>query len=134
MNEAERELAREFVARASRQLDAGEHALRGGFVSQAVSASYYSVLYAAKGLLATRGLQTNRHSAAIRLFGREFVATGDMAREYSRIMSLLLERRISADYDAAPAFTEQMARGYLDEARDFVSVASDLLEEILAEQ
>ena len=48
-------------------------------------------------------------------------------------MTPLLERRISADYDASPAFTEQMARDYLDEALDFVAAASELLDEILAD-
>lgn len=133
MTDAERDLAGDFMARAERQLEASQHDIDGGFIPQSVSSSYYSILYAVKALLATRGLQTNRHSAAIRLFGREFIATGMMDRGQSKTMSLLLERRLSADYDADPAFTEQMAEDYLAQARDFVTAASALLDEILAD-
>ena len=124
MTDEERRLAQGFVARAKEELAAVENDLGGGFIARSVGGSYYAVLYAVKALLATRGLQTNRHSAAMRLFGREFVAPGLMGKEHSRTMGLLLERRLSAHYDVDPAFTEDKAREHLDQARNFVADAS----------
>ena len=40
MTDAERELAHDFMARAVRELGAGEHVIDGAFIPLAVSASY----------------------------------------------------------------------------------------------
>ncbi|NLO05273.1 MAG: HEPN domain-containing protein [candidate division WS1 bacterium] len=131
MNQVEREQAERFMARAQRTLDAADYELQGGFVPDAISSSYYATLYAAKALLATRGLVAHRHSAVLRLLGREFVEPGDLGKENSRVIGVLLESRISADYDAAPPFTANEAEEHLAQARDFVSASSALLDTIL---
>ncbi|MBE9063552.1 HEPN domain-containing protein [cf. Phormidesmis sp. LEGE 11477] len=45
-----------------------------------INRSYYAMLYALLGLLATRGLGTSKHSGVISLFDREFVKTGLLQR------------------------------------------------------
>lgn len=127
-------LARGFMARAEEELLAVENDLAGGFVARAVGGSYYAVLYAVRALLATRGLETNRHSAVMRLFGREFVEPGLMSKEHSKTLGLPLERRLSAHYDVDPGFTEEKAREHLGQAREFVAEASALLEQLLGEE
>jgi uncharacterized protein (UPF0332 family) len=133
VNQTDRERAELFIARAQRSLDVAAHDLDGGFVEEAIGNSYYSTLYAAKALLVTRGLETSRHSAALRLLGREFIAQGKLDRRHGKTISTLLESRISASYDAAPPFTEQNAEDFIVRARGFVAAASALLDEILAE-
>jgi uncharacterized protein (UPF0332 family) len=134
MTEVERERVQHFMSRAERALTVAQYELDGGFGPEAISSSYYAALYAAKALLMTRGIATNRHSAVLRLVGREFVQTGVLDRGHSRIIGLLLESRIAADYDAAPAFTIAEAQEHLEQARDFVATASALLDDILAEE
>lgn len=134
MTEVERKRARRFMARAERSLDAAEYELKGDFVPDAISSSYHATLHAAKALLMTRGLEANRHPAVLRLLGREFVQSGQLGRDHSEITGLLLESRITADYDASPPFTGEQAQEHLDQARGFVADASALLDEILAEE
>ncbi len=121
------------MARAERALASGAHALDGEFAPQAISSAYYAALYATKALLAIRGIEPNRHTAALRLLGREFVKPGRMDGRYGRMLGVLLESRMSADYDAVPAFDLEEAEDHLEQARDFVSAASALLDEIIAE-
>ncbi|MFO8082375.1 MAG: HEPN domain-containing protein [Armatimonadota bacterium] len=133
MKQSDCERARLFLRRAKRSIDAAKHDLDGGFVEEAISSAYYATLYATKALLATRGLETGRHSAALRLLGREFIAPGKLDRRHGKTISTLLESRISASYDAAPPFTEQNAEDFIARAREFVAAASALLDGILAE-
>ncbi len=127
-------LAASFMARAERELCAVTHELDGGYVENAGSSCYYAALYAAKVPLAMRGLQTNRHSAVIRLLGRQFVAPGLLHRRHGRPIGLLLHRRLSAAYDAEPDFTHEKAEEHLDQAREFVADASALLDDLLVEE
>ncbi len=75
---------RAFIAaawkRASEALDdARDNAERGRAVT-AVNRAYYSVLYAARALLATRGYRPKSHSGTQTLLGQEFVRTGALPR------------------------------------------------------
>ena len=67
------------------------------------------------------------------MLGREFVEPRELDGKYGRVLGVLLESRISADYEAVPEFGEDEAENHLNQARDFVSAASALLDEILDE-
>ncbi len=131
MTEGDRDRARGYMGRARRALEAAEHNLDGGFVDEAISRCYYAALYAAKALLATRGFDTNRHSAAIQLLGREFITSGLLPGQQGRVLGLLLQHRLNADYEVAPDFTPAAAREHLHEATEFVADARALLDDLL---
>lgn len=125
--------AQSWMARADETLRAAQHLLQGTFPADAVSKAYYSAFYAATALLATRGLDANSHQAALRLFGREFVKTGLMAQSHGRLLNVMFRDRQSADYKEAPGVTLTEAGQAVEAAAEFVTAASALLDEILAD-
>ena len=85
----------------------------------AVSRAYYAMFYAVLALLATKGLGSSKHSAAISLFDREFVKPGDLPKELSRSLHMAFEHRQRADYGELTEIDEPAAARVIEEAETF---------------
>ncbi|MEA3404046.1 MAG: HEPN domain-containing protein [Armatimonadota bacterium] len=121
------------MERAEAAVRQGELALREGDCELAVNRAYYAAFYAATALLETRGLQTSRHSATLRLFGREFVEQGLMAGSHGKTLNVLFRERQKVDYTPAPDVAGAQAAEHLHSAREFVADAEALLGNIPGE-
>lgn len=103
-----------------------EHSLSG-----VMNRSYYAMFYVVLALLASRQLETSKHSGAISLFDREFVHMGVFPRELSRWLHQAFRQRLAADYAPLNTVTEDEARQVLDEASQFVAqVKAHLIQEL----
>ena len=69
-------LARHRLERARESLREGDALEAAGALRGAVSRWYYAALHAARALLATRGVDSARHSGVISLFQAHFVKAG----------------------------------------------------------
>lgn len=108
MNEEnKRQNAQEEIDRANEAIRAANLLFENGFVKDAVSKLYYSLLYAVRALLLTRGLEPRSHEAALRLFGLHFVKPGIFEAKDSHIFSKLMKYREEADYNPSYAFTRE---------------------------
>ena len=58
----------------------------------------YAAFYAARALLATRNLDSSRHSGVIGLFQEHFVRTGLIPTETARALARAFEKRQTSDY------------------------------------
>jgi len=68
MNEDnKKENIREEIDRAKEAIRAAQLLFENGFVRDAISKLYYSLLYSVRGLLMAKGLEPKRHEAALRL-------------------------------------------------------------------
>ena len=77
MNEEnKRENIREEIDRANEAIRAANLLFENGFVKDAISKLYYSLLYSVRGLLLTEGLEPKSHEGTLRLFGLHFVKPG----------------------------------------------------------
>ena len=63
-----------------------------------VSRSYYAMFSAAKALLATKGLDSAKHSGVISLFNQHFVRTIIVKKEMGRLLSEAQGVREKSDY------------------------------------
>jgi len=131
MNEGTDQRALYLMGRAQECIEDGDSALERGHPESAVNRAYYAIFYAASALLEARDLQAGRHASVIRLFGREFVATGLMKREHGRALGTLFRLRQDADYVRAPTTTAEKAAEQLDTARSFVEDTEALLPKLL---
>jgi len=64
---------REEIERADEAIKAADLLFDNGFLKDAVSKLYYSLLYCIRALLLTKGLEPKSHEGALRLFGLHFV-------------------------------------------------------------
>jgi hypothetical protein len=105
--ENKRENIREEVDRANEAIRAVNLLFENGFVKDAVSKLYYSLLYAVRALLLTKGLEPKSHEGALRLFGLHFVKSGAFEAKDSHIFSKLMKYREEADYNPSYIFTRE---------------------------
>lgn len=105
MNEENKKLnIREEMERTSEALRAARLLYGNGFVKDAVSRLYYSLLYSIRALLLTKGFEPKSHEAALRLFGLHFVKAGVFEARDSHTFSKLMKFREEADYNPAYSF------------------------------
>ncbi len=97
-------LARHRLARARETFAEGQLLLATGALPGAVNRFYYAALYAARALLATREVDSSKHSGVIALFQQHFVRTGVVGADVARALPRAFEKRLTADYGdfAAP--------------------------------
>ncbi len=108
MNEENKKLnIREEMKRASETLRAAELLYENGFVKDAISRLYYSLLYSIRSLLLTMGLEPASHEGALRLFGLHFVKSGLFEARDSHVFSKLMKYREEADYNPAYSFVPE---------------------------
>ncbi len=104
MNEENKEAnIREEMDRASEAIRAVNLLFENGFVRDAVSKVYYTLLYSIRALLLTGGLEPKSQEGALRLFGLHFVKPGAFEAKDSHIFSKLMKFREEADYN--PSYT-----------------------------
>ena len=87
----------------------------------AVNRAYYAMFYAVLALLASRQLETSRHSGAISLFDQLFVRPGQLPREFSQWLHDAFLNRQAADYGAELTQTGSEVESLLGHAREFVT-------------
>jgi uncharacterized protein (UPF0332 family) len=97
----------EELQRASEAMKAAELLFENGFTKDAVAKLYYSLLYAVRAVLLTKGLEPKSHEGALRLFGMHFVKPGVFQAGDSHVFSKLMKYREEADYNPSYVFTPE---------------------------
>ena len=98
MTGEERDLIAHRLARAEETLGEGRALLAAGSLPGAVNRLYYAAFYAARAVLATRGLDSSKHSGVIALFNQHFVKTGAIPAGLRAVLTRAFERRQDSDY------------------------------------
>jgi len=105
--ENKRENIREEMARAVKAMGAASLLFDNGFLNDAISRLYYSLLHYIRALLLTKGLEPKSHEGALRLFALYFVKEGVFEPADSHIFSRLMKYREEADYNPSYMFIKE---------------------------
>jgi uncharacterized protein (UPF0332 family) len=92
------ELARHRIARANDALSDANLLMEQRHFTGALNRLYYAAFYAARALLATKTLDSSRHSGVISLFQEHFVKTGLISTDIARALPRAFEKRQTSDY------------------------------------
>jgi len=92
------EIARHRLARAHTALREADALIAQRHFGGALNRVYYAAFYAARGLLATKDLDSSRHSGVIALFQEHFVRPGLVAPDTARAFPRAFEKRQTSDY------------------------------------
>ena len=129
MNEDnKRENIREEIDRAKEAIRAAQLLFENGFVRDAISKLYYSLLYNARALLLVKGLEPKSHEGALRLFGLHFVKPGPFEPKDSHIFSKLMKYREEADYNPSYPFTREDFVEFKNEAEILIQKIANFLQ------
>ena len=113
-------LARHRLARARTALQDTALLMEHSRFSGAMNRMYYAAFYAARAVLATRGLDSSRHSGVISLFQEHVVRTGAIAADVARVLPRTFEKRQTSDYDDFSEATEEEVLSLRDQVEAFV--------------
>ena len=119
---------REEIDRANEAIRAAHLLFENGFVRDAVSKAYYSLLYSIRAVLLTEGLEPKSHEGALRLFGLHFVKPGAFEAKDSHIFSKLMKFREEADYNPSYSFSPEDFIEFKSEAEGMIQKITDHLE------
>jgi uncharacterized protein (UPF0332 family) len=111
---------REEMDRADEATRATGLLFQNGFVRDAISKLYYSLLYSIRALLLTKGLEPKSHEGALRLFGLEFVKPAIFEAKDSHIFSKLMKYREEADYNPSYVFDKEDFTEFKSEAEKVI--------------
>ncbi len=87
-----------------------------------INRAYYSMFYALLALYINNdiNLKTSKHSGVITIFDKEFVHTGKIEADYSKILHKLFSARQESDYRELITLTKEDASDHLKLAKGFV--------------
>jgi uncharacterized protein (UPF0332 family) len=118
---------------ANETLREGEVLKREGLWHGVTNRAYYAMFYAALALVVLKNETISKHSGVIAFFDREFVRTGIIPKEYSRMFHLAFERRQINDYGEFSLVDEGEAQSALEEAVAFVTRVEQIIQALSGE-
>ena len=118
--------SKRWMAKAHSSLAAAEKLLEESLFAESISRSYYAMLYTAKALLLSNGINVSKHSAVIAAFGREYAKTGKVDPKYHKALIEGFEWREKSDYDVYWIADQRIAERCLQEAKEFVTEVEKL--------
>jgi uncharacterized protein (UPF0332 family)/predicted nucleotidyltransferase len=115
-----RQVSEKLIAAAKENLRLAPINITAGGYRQAISMSYYAVLYAADAALATKGFVAKAHEGTKSLFGYHFMRKRLVDSKFRGLIGKARDIRMDADYEWSAQFTRQDAEDWLDRAKEFV--------------
>lgn len=123
-----RNLVMHRLDQAQTALDDARFLLEGGRSAQSiVNRAYYAMFYSVLALLQKSGKVPSKHTGAISLFDREFVAKGIFPKELSKSLHKSFELRQAFDYKTIKPVPAHKAEEILNSAVRFVTAIKDCL-------
>jgi len=117
--------------RMTRAFDALEDARilsRAGRWNACVNRLYYACFYAVSALLILDGLSSSKHAGVRSLFNRQYVKTGKIPKDFSRIYNDLFERRQECDYIDFVSFQESQVLPWISKAEELIGYIDSLVQ------
>ena len=114
------DISQKELIRAKKALLAAKTLLENQLYEDCVSRSYYAVLHAAKAALATKDIEPESHNAVKRMFGLHLIKTGEIEKDFAKILTAEQEDRAIGDYNIYIEIEQDRALKRVRDAEKFV--------------
>jgi len=121
------ELAHHRIARAHEALNEASLLVERHHFTGALNRLYYAAFYAARALLATKTLDSSRHSGVIALFQEHFVKTELISTDVARALPRAFEKRQTSDHGDFSEPTSEEVLSLRDQVQAFVASCETLV-------
>ncbi len=115
------DLAKYRLEMAEKKLNSARLLFEQGFLADAQSRAYYCLLHSARALLATRQLDSRKHSGVISLFNQHFVKNKVVPKHYGKILMNAKDLREDSDYDEFYVTSRKETEELLNQASEFLA-------------
>jgi uncharacterized protein (UPF0332 family) len=94
-----------------------------------VNRAYYSMFYTLLALYIDKdiNLKTSKHSGVISIFDKEFVHTGKIDKDFSKILHRIFIMRQEGDYKELVKISQDDAARSLEDAKEFLSAMKNYI-------
>lgn len=133
MKEEIKALVQYRIAQAKEAFKDGMTLFPKGSYRGALNRFYYAAFYAARALLATKGVDSSKHSGVISLFQRCFVKNGLFKVDLSKILPHAFEERLESDYHDFTMVSKELVEFIKNEVAKFVDECDRVLNQIIGE-
>lgn len=106
---------------------AAEILFKEGLFDQSLNRSYYAIFHSVRSLLALDQFDSRKHSGIIAYFNKNYVASGILDKEYSKILMGAEKLRNQSDYDDFYIVAKSDAQKQISNARIFLSAIESLI-------
>ena len=120
-------LARHRISRAHAALREADLLIDEQHYGGALNRVYYAAFYAARALLATRTLDSSRHSGVIALFQEHFVRTKLISEDVARALPRAFEKRQTSDYGDFSDPSKEELLSLREQVRGFVASCEEIV-------
>jgi uncharacterized protein (UPF0332 family) len=134
MTQEQKDLAKYRMQRAFETEEDAALLLGKNRYNSATNRFYYSIFYAIRALLATRGMDSSKHSGVLSLFHKEFVKPGLFSKALSKIPNISFEKRTDGDYEDYHQFSLEEVEKLAEDCHAFLREARNVLNGLIAEQ
>ncbi|OGL50673.1 MAG: hypothetical protein A3C43_04255 [Candidatus Schekmanbacteria bacterium RIFCSPHIGHO2_02_FULL_38_11] len=131
MKKTREDYARYRLENAKEKLNSAEVLLREKLFKDSLSRSYYAMFSAARALLATKELDSSKHSGVISLFNQQFLKTNIMDRKIGKKLSEAKDFREAGDYEDFFVVSKVDAERQIKNAKEFIKEAEEILLKII---
>jgi uncharacterized protein (UPF0332 family) len=127
LTEWNKELVSYRLARAVEALDDARVLAEAKRWNACVNRLYYACFYAVSALLVRDGFSSSKHSGIRGLFNKQYVKSGRIPKDYSRIYNDLFERRQEGDYIDFVNFQESQVLPWIAKAKDLIAYIDEFI-------
>jgi len=128
------ELAKYRLEDSKEKLASAKILLADGKHKDSVSRSYYAMFSAARALLATKGLDSAKHSGVIALFNQHFVKEEIVVKDCGKMLSEAKRIRERSNYGDFTVITKEQAEEQVSQAEEFLTEIEKTLNKLWKEK
>ena len=125
------DLSRYRMEKAKADITASEILLNEGLFDQSLNRSYYAIFHSVRSLLALDQFDSRKHSGIIAYFNRNYISSGTLDREYSKIIMSAERMRNKSDYDDFFIVSRSDAESQIANAKKFIIAIESLITGII---
>lgn len=115
------------LEKAKDRLDAAQLLLDNEKFEDSVNRAYYSIYHSAMALLRTKDVSPKTHKGLIGQFGKKFVKTEKVDKNFSKMLSHAESLRETADYGIEPEIKSEDAAKTVKNAKEFLEMVKKQL-------
>lgn len=113
-------LSKHRLQKAKDDLEASRLLFENNKLTQSINRSYYSIFHATRALLALDKFDSRKHTGVIAYFNKNFIKTGKIEKEYSKMLMDAQDFRNDSDYDDFFVVSREEAEKQLNDAVNFI--------------
>ena len=99
-----------------------------------INRSYYAIFHGMRSVLALESKDFEKHSAVISYFRKEYIKTGKIPVEASRIIGSAFNTRNDSDYEDFYEPSDEDAKEQFNDATRFIAIIKDYLTSVQSEE